>query len=100
MDHCRAYRIFNENNKVEGRITDVPVAGIGRGEVVFRTAYSSVNFKDALAATGSGGKIIRSFPLTGGIDAAGTVISSADARFRAGDEIICTSYDMGVAHDG
>lgn len=100
MDHCKAYRIFNENNRVEGRITDVPVAGIGRGEVVFRTAYSSVNFKDALAATGSGGKIIRSFPLTGGIDAAGTVISSADARFRAGDEIICTSYDMGVAHDG
>ena len=100
MDHCRAYRIFNENNKVEGRVTDVPVAGIGRGEVVFRTAYSSVNYKDALAATGSGGKIIRSFPLTGGIDAAGTVVSSEDARFKAGDEIICTSYDMGVAHDG
>lgn len=100
MTHAKVYRIFNENNKIEGRVSDVPVADIGHGEVVFKTAYSSVNFKDALAATGSGGKIIRNFPLIGGIDAAGTVISSSDARFKAGDDIICTSYDMGVAHDG
>lgn len=100
MTHAKAYRIFNENNKIEGRVSDVPVADIGHGEVLFKTAYSSVNFKDALAATGTGGKIIRNFPLIGGIDAAGTVISSGDARFKAGDDIICTSYDMGVAHDG
>nr|AIE77301.1 putative acrylyl-CoA reductase AcuI [uncultured bacterium pBIO2154] len=100
MEHAKSYRIFNENNKIEGRVSDVPVADIGRGEVVFKTAYSSVNFKDALAATGVGGKIIRNYPLIGGIDAAGTVTSSSDARFKAGDEIICTSYDMGVAHDG
>ncbi|MGV3626393.1 MAG: oxidoreductase [Betaproteobacteria bacterium] len=100
MTHTKAYRIFNENNKIEGRISDVPAADIGRGEVVFRTAYSSVNFKDALAATGVGGKIIRNYPLIGGIDAAGTVLSSSDTRFKANDEIICTSYDMGVAHDG
>jgi len=100
MEHAKAFRIFNENNKIEGRVSDVPVVDIGHGEVVFKTAYSSVNFKDALAATGVGGKIIRNYPLIGGIDAAGTVISSSDARFKAGDEIICTSYDMGVAHDG
>ena len=100
MSHAKAYRIFNENNKIEGRVSDVPVADIGHGEVLFKTAYSSVNFKDALAATGTGGKIIRNFPLIGGIDAAGTVVSSGDARFKAGDDIICTSYDMGVAHDG
>lgn len=100
MTHAKAYKIFNENNRIEGRICDVPVTDIGHGEVVFKTAYSSVNFKDALAATGTGGKIIRSFPLIGGIDAAGTVISSSDMRFKANDEIICTSYDMGVAHDG
>jgi len=100
MTQAKAYRIFNENNKIEGRISDVPVADIGHGEIVFKTAYSSVNFKDALAATGVGGKIIRNYPLIGGIDAAGTVTSSSDARFKAGDEIICTSYDMGVAHDG
>ena len=100
MEHCKAYRIFNENNKITGRVSEVPVADIGRGEVVFKTAYSSVNFKDALAATGAGGKIIRNYPLIGGIDAAGTVVSSSDARFKAGDAVICTSYDMGVAHDG
>jgi acrylyl-CoA reductase (NADPH) len=100
MEHVKAFRIFNENNKIEGRVSDVPVADIGHGEVVFRTAYSSVNFKDALAATGVGGKIIRNYPLIGGIDAAGTVTSSSDMRFKANDEIICTSYDMGVAHDG
>lgn len=100
MAHCKSYRIFNENNKIEGRVSDVPVADIGHGEVVFKNAYSSVNFKDALAATGAGGKIIRNYPLIGGIDAAGTVTSSSDARFKVGDEIICTSYDMGVAHDG
>jgi acrylyl-CoA reductase (NADPH) len=100
MEHCKAYRIFNENKKIEGSIVEVPTADIGRGEVVFQTAYSSVNFKDALAATGAGGKIIRNYPLIGGIDAAGTVLSSSDARFKPGDEILCTSYDMGVAHDG
>jgi putative YhdH/YhfP family quinone oxidoreductase len=66
---------------------------------VARVAYSSVNYKDALAATGTG-KIIRRFPCVGGIDLAGTVTESADARFKRGDAVICTSYDLGVAHDG
>ena len=69
------------------------------GEVVIRTAYSSVNFKDALTATG-GGKVVRRFPCVGGIDGCGTVVTSADTRFKPGDEVICTSYDLGVAHDG
>ncbi len=99
MAACKAFRIFNENSKIEGRVVDVPVTDPGAGQVLFKTAYSSVNYKDALAATGAG-KIIRNFPLTGGIDAAGIVVASGDNRFRAGDEIICTSYDMGVAHDG
>lgn len=99
MTTCKAYRIFNKNNEIAGSISDVPVAELGRGEVLIKTAYSSVNYKDALAATGAG-KIIRNFPLVGGIDAAGTVIESSDARYKAGDEVICTSYDMGVAHDG
>jgi putative YhdH/YhfP family quinone oxidoreductase len=68
--------------------------------VVFKNAFSSVNYKDALAATGVGGKIIRKYPLTGGIDSAGVVVSSEDSRFKPGDEVICTSYDFGVGHDG
>jgi len=99
VENCRALRIFNENNKIEHRVVDVPASELGAGEVVFKTAYSSVNYKDALAATGTG-KIVRKFPLVGGIDAAGTIVSSTDARFKPGDDVICTSYDMGVAHDG
>ena len=100
MESFKAFRVFNEDNKIAGRIVETRLDELSPGEVVFKTAYSSVNYKDALAATGTGGKIIRKYPLTGGIDAAGTVVSSDDARFKAGDEVICTSYDVGVAHDG
>jgi acrylyl-CoA reductase (NADPH) len=100
MDKFKAFRIHNENDTVAGRIVDMTIDELSPGEVVFKTAYSSVNYKDALAATGTGGKIIRNYPLTGGIDAAGTVVTSSDPRFKPGDEVICTSYDMGVAHDG
>lgn len=100
MDKFKAFRIFSENDKVVGRGVEAILEELSAGEVVFRTAYSSVNFKDALAGTGSGGKIIRKYPLIGGIDAAGVVVSSSDARYKPGDEVICTSYDFGVAHDG
>jgi NADPH2:quinone reductase len=100
MQTFKAFRIHNENDKVAGRVVDMSIDQLSPGDVVIKTAYSSVNYKDALAGTGTGGKIIRKYPLTGGIDAAGTVVSSADARFKSGDEVICTSYDVGVAHDG
>jgi len=100
MDRFKAFRIFNEGGRTAGRVVETGLDELSPGEVVFRTACSSVNYKDALAGTGSGGKIIRKFPLVGGIDAAGVVVSSTDVRYKAGDEVICTSYDMGVAHDG
>jgi acrylyl-CoA reductase (NADPH) len=95
----RAYRIFNEDNKVVSRWVDLTLDELGAGTVVIRTAYSSVNYKDALAATGAG-KVIRRFPCVGGIDVAGVVESSQDPRFNVGDEVLVTGYDMGVAHDG
>lgn len=99
MDTFRAYRIFNENEKVSSRFVEMNLHELDPGEVVIRTAYSSANYKDALAATGAG-KIIRRFPCVGGVDAAGVVESSQDARFQSGDEVIVTGYEMGVAHDG
>jgi acrylyl-CoA reductase (NADPH) len=75
------------------------IAELDAGEVVVRVAYSCVNYKDALAATGAG-KVIRRFPCIGGIDMSGTVIESSDARFRKGDAVIATSYDLGVSRDG
>jgi NADPH2:quinone reductase len=99
MDKFSALRIFSEEGKVSGRVTSMALEELSPGEVVIRTAYSSVNYKDALAATGAG-KIIRTFPRVGGIDAAGTVEASFDPRFHPGEEVICTSYEFGVGHDG
>ena len=94
----RAFRIFNDAGQVAGRVVDVAVDDLTPGDVVIRTAYSSVNYKDALAATTS--RIIRTFPRIGGIDASGTVVSSTDPRFKEGDEVIATSYEIGVGNDG
>ena len=99
MSTFKAYRIFNEDGKVQSRFVDLKLDDLDKGQVVIKVAYSSVNFKDALAATGAG-KIIRRFPCVGGIDLAGTVESSEDPRFKKGDSVIATSYDIGVAHDG
>ncbi len=99
MESFKAYRIFNEDGKSQGRFVETRLDELDPGEVVLKTAYSSVNYKDALAATGAG-KVIRRFPCVGGIDVSGTVVSSTDKRFREGDEIIATSYDLGVARDG
>lgn len=99
MTGFKAYRIFNEDGKVTSRYVDLKLEDLDAGEVVIKVAYSSVNFKDALAATGAG-KIIRRFPCVGGIDLSGTVVESGHARFKKGDAVIATSYDIGVAHDG
>src|SRR2546430_13818353 len=99
MGKFRAYRIREIEKKAVGRFEELSLEDLDKGEVVIRVAYSSVNYKDALAATGAG-KIIRRFPCIGGIDLSGTATEPADTRFARGDAVICTSYDVGVAHDG
>jgi len=94
-----AYRIFEESGKSIGKIVQLSLDEIDVGEVVIRSHFSGVNYKDALAATGAG-KVIRRFPCVGGVDVSGVVESSSDARFKAGDAVLVTGYDMGVAHDG
>jgi len=94
-----AFKVFDENGKIAGRVVRASVDELSEGAVVIKAAYSSVNYKDALAATGAG-KIMRRFPLVGGIDVAGTIESSSDARFTAGDPVLVTGYDLGVSHDG
>src|SRR5215831_27210 len=94
-----AFKVFEENGKISGRVVPLSLEDLSEGGVVIKTSFSSVNYKDALAATGSG-KIMRRLPLVGGIDVAGTVDSSADARFKSSDAVLVTGYDLGVAHDG
>ena len=92
MDSFKALLIEEQDGQMDESRLDA-------GEVTIRVAYSSVNYKDALAATGAG-KIIRRFPCVGGIDLSGVVIKSADPRFKVGDPVIATSFDIGVAHHG
>lgn len=98
-DKFTVYRIHKLENRVVARFEELALDELSPGEVVIKTQYSSVNYKDALAATGKG-KILRRFPLVGGIDAAGTVVSSADRRFRKGDRVALTSCGLGEDHDG
>ena len=99
MNQFPAYRITNDQGRVTGSVVQATLEELTPGDVVIRATYSSVNYKDALAATGSG-KILRRVPLIGGIDAAGVVVSSADPRIKEGDEVLVTGYDLGVANDG
>ena len=89
----------DENRKVVAGMRVMSADQLDAGEVTIRVHYSSINYKDALAATGAG-KIIRRFPCVGGIDLCGEVVDSADARFAPGDKVIATSFDIGVAHHG
>ena len=99
MQTFKALLIDEVDGKVSSAFATLDETRLDPGAVTIRVAYSSVNYKDALAATGAG-KIIRRFPCIGGIDLSGTVIESADPRFTAGDPVIATSFDIGVAHHG
>ena len=88
-----------EDKKVAGRLTTLTRDQLDPGEVCIQVSYSSINYKDALAATGAG-KIIRRFPCVGGIDLSGVVVESSDSRFKPGDPVIATSFDIGVSHHG
>ena len=99
MTTFKALRVFETGGTITSRIVDASLDDLSAGAVVIKAAYSSVNYKDALAATGTG-KIMRRFPVIGGIDVSGSVVSSDDTRFKAGDAVLVTGYDLGVAHDG
>lgn len=89
----------NDEGKVMAGFVAMNEEQLDAGEVTIAVAYSGINYKDALAATGAG-RIIRRFPCIGGIDLAGTVVSSSDPTFAPGDQVLATSYDIGVAHHG
>jgi len=99
MTAYKAFRIHSQDGKHRAEIESQELLPPEDGEVVIRVRYSSINYKDALAGTGRG-QILRRFPLTGGIDAAGEVTESHDRRFKAGDPVIVTGYELSVAHDG
>ena len=95
----KAYRTFENDKVVSSRFVETSLDELDPGEVVVRTKYSTINYKDALSHNGAG-RIMRKFPTVAGIDMAGTVEGSSDARWRKGDKVIVHGYDLGVAHDG
>ena len=95
----RAFRIHDNADGYRGGIETVSLDNLNPGEVVIKTAYSSVNYKDALAGTGQG-KILRRFPLVGGIDVAGHVVRSSDPAFREGDAVLVTGSGLSETRDG
>src|SRR5436189_223093 len=92
-------RTFRQDNAVVSRFVAMSVDELDPGDVVVRTKYSTINYKDALSYNGAG-KIMRKYPTNAGIDMSGTVETSNDARWKRGDKVIVHAYDLGVAHDG
>ncbi|MFO1428240.1 MAG: alcohol dehydrogenase catalytic domain-containing protein, partial [Steroidobacteraceae bacterium] len=95
----KAFRIHEIDRKIVARFEQIGLDDLGPGQVVVRVMYSCINYKDALAATGAG-KILRKYPLVGGIDLAGVVESSTDARYRPGEHVLVTGCGLSETHDG
>ncbi|NZA25937.1 YhdH/YhfP family quinone oxidoreductase [Luteimonas sp. SJ-92] len=95
----RAFRIHDDDDGYRSGLEEVSLDDLAPGEIVLRTAYSSVNYKDALAGTGQG-RILRRFPLVGGIDVAGHVVASTDKAFREGDAVLVTGCGLSETRDG
>jgi acrylyl-CoA reductase (NADPH) len=99
VEKFRAFRLTEVEKKIRAEFVDCTLDDLDPGDVVVRVAYSDVNYKDALAATGKG-RILRRASCIGGIDFSGTVVSSTDARFAKGDAVLGVGFDLGVAHHG
>ena len=99
MDKFRAYRIDEQDGSVVADFAELGIDDLTEGNVVIKVSYSSINYKDALAATGMG-RILRRYPLNGGIDLAGTVVSSEDTAFQPGTEVLVNGCGLSEVVDG
>lgn len=99
MNGFEAFRVHKKDKNINGKVETVSISELSEGDVIIKSAYSAINYKDALAATGKG-KIIRNFPRVPGIDVAGYIVSSKNKLFKEGDPVIVTGYELGTDHDG
>jgi putative YhdH/YhfP family quinone oxidoreductase len=100
MSTFKAVRVTQGADKaVAAALVDATIDELAAGEVVIAARFASINYKDALAVTGRG-RIMTRFPCIAGIDVAGVVESSTDARFSAGDPVFVNGFGLGVSHDG
>jgi len=94
-----AFIVEEKDGSFEGSVKSKQIRDLPAGDLLIRVHYSSLNYKDALSATGNKG-VTRNYPHTPGIDAAGVIVSSQSDNFKAGDEVIVTSYDLGMNTSG
>jgi putative YhdH/YhfP family quinone oxidoreductase len=99
VSQFKAFRIHDDEQGYRALVETIAITEQNEGDVVIKTAWSDINFKDALAGTGKG-KILRRFPMSGGIDVAGTVIKSTAAAFEVGDEVLVTGSGLSETRDG
>lgn len=99
MGTFKAFRIHETAGKIAADFEDLTLDALTPGEVVIDVEYSDINYKDALAATGAG-RILRRYPLVGGIDLAGKVRESTDVRFKSGDAVLVTGAALSETVDG
>ena len=99
MDSFRAYRIDEKDGEIVAGFEELTIDDLTEGNVVVRVSHSTINYKDALAATGTG-KILRRYPLNGGIDLAGVVVSSEDEEFQPGAEVLINGCGLSEMYDG
>lgn len=98
-DTFRAFRIRNDDEGYRSGLEAVALDDLSEGAVTIRVSWSGINFKDALAATGAG-KILRRYPLNGGIDVAGTVVESGSELFQPGDRVLANGSGLSETRDG
>lgn len=98
-DTFKAFRIRNDEDGYRSGVEDTALEELSEGEVTIRVGWSGINYKDALAATGKG-KILRRYPLCGGIDVAGTVVASSSDAFQPGDKVLANGSGLSETRDG
>ncbi|MGG2080487.1 NADPH:quinone oxidoreductase family protein [Lysinibacillus pakistanensis] len=91
--------VVNQDEEFTVHVNNLTLNDLPNGEVLIKVSYSGINYKDSLA-TIPNGKIVTSYPFVPGIDLAGIVVSSEDPQFKEGDEVVATSYEIGVTHFG
>jgi len=95
----RAFRIHDDSQGYRSGVEDISIDDLAEGDVTIQVGWSGINYKDALAATGKG-KILRRYPMAGGIDVAGTVVESASEQFQPGDEVLANGSGLSEDRDG
>jgi acrylyl-CoA reductase (NADPH) len=95
----KAFRIEKIDGNYKGSIKEMEFGTLNNNEVLVKVHYSSLNYKDALSASGNKG-VTKNYPHTPGIDAVGTIVKSNSDLFTIGENVIVTSYDLGMNTDG